>query len=154
MFLYSVLVRNVVHKYAVKNDFNKSNIGVENEKYLCYTNELLHVMIYVTFCAIHFVSDCNYGASKLRIITGSRIFLQAFKISLIFNKSSFLNRISSDIFNQLIHTPIFKSYLNIFFLHTALIWRSMNVFQAELYSHTLNQNRTFIPPLFCLTLWG
>jgi len=47
----------VRHKYEVKNDFNRSSTGLEKEKWLCYTNELLRVMIYVTICAIKVGSD-------------------------------------------------------------------------------------------------
>ena len=53
---YSALVRNGRHKYADKNVFNTNITGLKKEKSFCYTNELLRLMIYVTFCAIKFGS--------------------------------------------------------------------------------------------------
>jgi hypothetical protein len=38
---HSALVHNLRHKCADKYDFNDSTTGLEKEKWLCYTNELL-----------------------------------------------------------------------------------------------------------------
>jgi hypothetical protein len=56
MFFISALV-HVRHKCADKNDFSDSTTGIEEETCLCYTNELLRVMISITICAIRFGSD-------------------------------------------------------------------------------------------------
>jgi hypothetical protein len=46
---HSALFHNARHKCADKNDFNDSTTGQEKEKWLCYTNELLRVMILSRF---------------------------------------------------------------------------------------------------------
>jgi hypothetical protein len=77
VYLYSALVHNVRQIYTDEYDFSNSSTGLETEKWLFYTNDLLRFMNYITICAMSFGSNLWSASPTITAPVGFELLLEA-----------------------------------------------------------------------------